>query len=165
MRASNSLNRLAGPCDRRRSKQTMQLTRDGRAFEKSTAEMDRTRYLLYGEFAIGKRNAGRPRLRYKDTIKAAGKECQIDDVETAAQKNRTEARIQKRLRRKNPDKATQTGYACATCGRSCKGRVGLMAHVRLKHNAAAIHNRRWPNRPYVPTHRNEYSLDKIFQYI
>ena len=56
------------------------------------------------------------------------------------QKHRIIARRQKCLRRKNPDEAMQTTYAGATCGSPCKGRAGLMPHVRLKHLAAALRN-------------------------
>ena len=34
--------------------------------------------LLYGELACGSRKRGRPKLRYKDTLKASMKDCLID---------------------------------------------------------------------------------------
>ena len=34
--------------------------------------------LLYGELVGGSRKRGRPKLRYKDTIKASLKDCSID---------------------------------------------------------------------------------------
>ena len=60
--------------------------------------MDDTRIprkLLYGELSVGSRNRGRPKLRYKDTLKATMKECNIDpDTWEELAQNRTNWRSQ-----------------------------------------------------------------------
>ena len=106
--------------------------------------------LLYGELQQGNRMVGRPRKRYKDSLKDALKSCNVplQSWETRAEDRaswrtaihtgvqsfeagRTERIRQARLRRKWPDQADATGFTCDVCQRPCASRAGLVAHGRV----------------------------------
>ena len=106
--------------------------------------------LLYGELQQGNRMVGRPRKRYKDSLKDALKSCNVplQSWETHAEDRaswrtaihtgvqsfeagRTERIRQARLRRKWPDQADATGFTCDVCQRPCASRAGLVAHGRV----------------------------------
>ena len=86
--------------------------------------------LLYGELSSGKRSLGHPKLRFKDTMRASLKHCEISketweesaenrplwrSLEAAGvlqyEENRNTTAEQKRLRRKNSEKSSDTGSA------------------------------------------------------
>ena len=109
--------------------------------------------LLYGELAAGKRNTGRPQLRFRDVCKRNMKALQMDPDHWEAlaadrprwrsslktqlktgEENLTKAAMEKRARRKappptsNPD--SDTAHKCNICGRVCRSRIGLHSHMR-----------------------------------
>ena len=109
--------------------------------------------LLYGELAAGKRNTGRPQLRFRDVCKRDMKALQMDPDHWEAlaadrprwrsslktqlktgEENLTKAAMEKRARRKappptsNPD--SDTAHKCNICGRVCRSRIGLHSHMR-----------------------------------
>ena len=110
------------------------------------------RRLMYGELQLGKRNQGRPKLRYKDTVKANLQCCHIKPGELEeramdrpvwrasihkAASNFEEARSQKltatRERRHEEASAviTTTDFQCPHCSRLCASRLGLQSHLRV----------------------------------
>ena len=110
------------------------------------------RCLMYGELQLGKRNQGRPKLRYKDTIKANLQWCHIKPKELEeramdrakwrasthkAAANYEEARHQKltaaREKRHRAASAvtTTTDFQCPHCSRLCSSRLGLQSHLRV----------------------------------
>ena len=109
--------------------------------------------VFYSQLSSGKRSLGRPRLRYKDTLKQNLKACSIDlnSWEVTAKErakwrhtchegvklfetNRTRQIIEKRMRRK-ASTGTCPGpvYTCGTCSRVCGSRIGLLSHERTHH--------------------------------
>ena len=109
--------------------------------------------LLYGELAAGKRNTGRPQLRFRDVCKRDMKALQMDPDHWEAlaadrprwrssltrhlktgEDNLTKAAMEKRARRKailltsNPN--SDTAHKCTICGRVCGSRIGLHSHMR-----------------------------------
>ena len=110
--------------------------------------------LLYGELVTGKRHLGRPKLRYKDALKASLKRCNISPsafeelasdrvvwrstVRAAVTKweewrlsNREELRQKRKVRslptsqpRPPPD------IPCPHCNRLFRARIGLISHIR-----------------------------------
>ena len=109
--------------------------------------------VLYGELASGKRNSGRPQLRFKHACKRDMKTLYIN-METwdhlasnrsdwrstlrtqllAGEKVLADKAEEKRERRKDAvriDKQTTvTVYTCSSCGRNCRSRIGLFSHRR-----------------------------------
>ena len=111
-----------------------------------------SRRLMYGELQLGKRNQGRPKLRYKDTVKANLQWCHIKPRELEeramdrpvwrasihkAASNFEEARSQKlTAARERCHKApsaviTTTDFQCPHCSRLCASRLGLQSHLRV----------------------------------
>eukprot|EP00058_Branchiostoma_floridae_P014340 XP_002599828.1 hypothetical protein BRAFLDRAFT_70297 [Branchiostoma floridae] len=109
--------------------------------------------LLYGELAEGKRHVGRPKLRYKDSLKATLKDFSIpvDSWELAAsdrsqwrrlvhqgagiaEKRRTALAVSRRETRKarkaDPPTQPPPGLQCNVCGRCFRARIGLISHAR-----------------------------------
>ena len=113
--------------------------------------------ILYGELAAGKRNIGRPQLRFKDVCKRDMKALDIDTDSwevlasdrsdwrstlhtqlQAGEEKLTAAAAEKRARRKNSSAGRQTTthtntpttYTCNTCGRHCRSHIGLVSHRR-----------------------------------
>ena len=109
--------------------------------------------ILYGELAAGKRNTGRPQLRFRDVCKRDMKALQMDPDHWEAlaadrprwrsslmkhlktgEDNLTKAAIEKRARRKaqllisNPN--SDNTHKCNICGRVCGSRIGLHSHMR-----------------------------------
>ena len=109
--------------------------------------------LLYGELAEGKRNTGRPQLRFRDVCKRDMKAPQMDPDNWEAlaadrpswrsslmrqlktgEENLTKAAMEKRARRKatlltnNPD--SNSTHKCNIYGRVCGSRIGLHSHMR-----------------------------------
>ena len=110
--------------------------------------------LLYGELVTGKRHLGRPKLRYKDALKASLKRCNISPsafeelasdrvvwrstVRAAVTKweewrlsNREELR-QKRKARSLPTSQPRPppDIPCPHCNRLFRARIGLISHIR-----------------------------------
>ena len=114
--------------------------------------------ILYGELAAGKRNTGRPLLRFKDVCKRDMKNLDIntDSWEVlasdrlgwrgtlrtqlqAGEEKMMEAAAEKRALRKSAatnrsipshtDTLSAT-YTCDACGRDCHSRIGLFSHRR-----------------------------------
>ena len=110
--------------------------------------------LLYGELSAGKRSHGRPKKRYKDTLKESLKRCNISHStweETAEDRATWRSLVssgvsdyevkrirdleQKRQRRKEKEKsASQPGSAptipCPHCSRHFRAKIGLISHLR-----------------------------------
>ena len=107
--------------------------------------------LLSGQQEKGKRSVGRPRLRYKDTLKYNLKECGIcpDAWEKTAQerirwrgvynegvstfeKKRTTNLKDRRMKQKAESAflATICLHVCAMCNRVFRSRIGLISHGR-----------------------------------
>ena len=110
------------------------------------------RRLMYGELQLSKRNQGRPKLRYKDTVKANLQWCYIKPKELEeravdrakwralthkAAANYEEARHQKftaaRDKRHRAASAvtTTTDIQCPHRSRLCASRLGLQSHLRV----------------------------------
>ena len=108
--------------------------------------------LLYGELATGSRSQGRPYLRFRDVCKRDLKAVGIDtnaweDLAVnrttwrnkvseglrTAERDRQQAAIEKRRRRKNSrpeETAPDSPFCCDSCGRNCHSRIGLHSHSR-----------------------------------
>ena len=104
--------------------------------------------VFFGQLAAGKRLAGGPLQRYKDSLKVNLRRCSLDpkllcldaqhwsgwrstcraavaEFEAA----RIEALQDKRALRKQ---AVHTGaWACSSCPRICSSRIGLFAHMKI----------------------------------
>ena len=110
------------------------------------------RRLMYGRLQLGKQNQSRPKLRYKDTVKANLQWCHIKPRELEecamdrpvwrasihkATSNFKEAHSQKltaaRARRHKAASAviTTTGFQCPHCSRLCASRLGLRSHLHV----------------------------------
>lgn len=110
------------------------------------------RRLMYGELQLGKRNQGRPKLRYKDTVKAniqwchikprELEECAMDRPEWRAQIHRAAANFEEARRQRLTDARerrhraastviTTTDFQCPHCSRLCASRLGLQSHLRV----------------------------------
>lgn len=106
--------------------------------------------VFYGELKEGRRQLGKPRKRYKDSLAETLTKCHIrkDTFERTAtdrpqwrrsvghgiakfEEKRVRAAEEKRLRRKDPARAAATDFTCPTCRRPCAGKVGLVAHSRV----------------------------------
>ena len=108
--------------------------------------------LFYGELTAGKRPVGRPKKRYKDTLKEVVKNCDIPHStwEQSAQNRpvwrslvrlgvsryegkRITDKQQSRLRRRERQ-ISQTGPApsipCPHCNRLSRARIGFISHLR-----------------------------------
>ena len=110
--------------------------------------------LLYGELSTGKRSLGRPKKRYKDTLKESLKYCDIPHStweETAKdrplwrslvrsgvsefEEKRIRDKEQRRQKRKDRERSTsQPGSApnipCPHCNRHFRAKIGLISHLR-----------------------------------
>ena len=110
------------------------------------------RRLLYGELQLGKRSKGRPRLRFKDTVKANIQWCPIvpkemeehardrpkwkASVRKAAANSETARRQKLSVAREKRHRAasapvTTTDFQCPHCLRLCASRIGLQSHLRV----------------------------------
>ena len=108
--------------------------------------------LLYGELSQGKRTAGGQKKRFKDSLKTALKDFDINPqsweslaaersawrcaislgARKAEEQRMTHAR-QKRERRKERTASAQPAdpaFTCPECGRVCRARIGLTSHLR-----------------------------------
>ena len=113
--------------------------------------------VFFGELNSGSRSRGRPRLRYKDTLKAALKRCNIDSDswEILAQDRSTwrglvkrgvsayeqefiALEVDKRKRRKDrlatPTDPSQL-YPCPHCNRSFRAPIAVISHLRTRPTA------------------------------
>jgi hypothetical protein len=111
--------------------------------------------LLYGELTVGKRSLGRPKKRYKDTLKEALKNCDITHTtwEQRAQnrpewrslvrqgvsryeeqrtKNKQQSRLKRkeRLRQQSSASAPTPSIPCPHCNRLFHAKIGLISHLR-----------------------------------
>ena len=110
--------------------------------------------ILYGKLSTGKCSLGRPKLRYKDTLKASPKQCCIPYTtwEESAEdrpawhslvksgvatfeERRIRDKEKKRQRRKDTENSSsQLGSAphipCPHCNRLFRAKVGLISHLR-----------------------------------
>ena len=105
--------------------------------------------LFYSELSEGHRSRGRPKLRFKDTLKKSLQKCSIDSIhwENVA-KNRPQWRkaihkgadayeaarqgcvVAKRAARKSK-KDNDFPIKCMMCGRPCASEFGLQSHMRV----------------------------------
>jgi len=109
------------------------------------------RCLMYGELWQGRRYQGRPKLRYKDTVKSNIQWCHVklkELEESAANKPEWRAKTYKsaatfesarkqkvaaaRARRHHAATAviTTTDFTCPHCSRLCASSFGLISHLR-----------------------------------
>ena len=107
--------------------------------------------ILYSELASGKRNTGRPQLRFKDVCKRDMKALDIATEsweDLAADRTRWRSSLSshlksgeeklmsvaadKRARRKARDNTTRpdTTFTCDVCDKDCHSRIGLYSHRR-----------------------------------
>ena len=109
--------------------------------------------LFYGELSAGKRSVGGQYKRYKDTLKVTMKNFHIDpdNWEQAAEDRPTwrslirkggtvfennrianaEKKRELRKQRQNSDIPLEdSNFACPTCGRHFRARIGLFSHIR-----------------------------------
>ena len=110
------------------------------------------RRLLYSELTFGRRNQGRPKKRYKDTVKANLQWCDVKPKEleeTASNRplwrrtihnaatNFEKARCQRltaareQRHRAAAATVTTTDFQCPNCSRLCASRLGLQSHMRV----------------------------------
>lgn len=119
--------------------------------------------LFYGELRTGRRNAIKPKMRFKDCIKDALKKCNIpcehweerasdrNNWNEAAQRGRChteeEKRRHARLKRDvckgvpgelHEDTCRQLNLMCADYGRLCLSMAGLRSHLRAHRQKVAI---------------------------
>ncbi len=109
--------------------------------------------IFFSELSEGVRDQGRPFLRFKDTLKASLRICDIDPsswpdlaADRTAWRSQTQKGVNsfeaKRLneldRKRSLLKArsaeplnTETAVRCSVCGRSCRNNFGLSAHMRI----------------------------------
>ena len=108
--------------------------------------------VFFGELDSGKRSRGRPRLRYKDSLKVALKRCNIDTDSweklaqdrvawramvkrgvSAYEQEYIALEVEKRKRRKerleNPPDSAQL-YPCPHCNRSFRAPIAVVSHLR-----------------------------------
>ena len=113
--------------------------------------------LMYGELKDGKRNTGRPWLRYRDKLKynLSATKIPVGSFEDLAQdRNKWRATIQNgisdfEVNRIEKLKVARSGtkvyttqssilsdtpHTCSTCGLVCKSLAGLKSHNRHKHS-------------------------------
>ena len=106
--------------------------------------------IFFGELAAGRRSQGGQKKRYKDTLKAAMKNFEIDheNWESLAvdrttwrtltyngavdyENKRQNDAIDKRLRRKTDIfNSNQVPHPCPQCGRILRSRIGLISHIK-----------------------------------
>lgn len=121
--------------------------------------------MLYGELRVGKRNKGRPKLRFRDIIKRDMKDLNMDvdnwealaDDRSAWRSSLTQhlrsgeerhqnTASEKRARRKERDNALRSAsiFICDLCDRDCHARIGLSSHRRRctgqRHPQGHIHD-------------------------
>jgi hypothetical protein len=108
------------------------------------------RQLLYSELSNGHRSKGRPKLRYKDTLKKSLHNCKIDCIHWEdltrnrpkwRQATHTGAGAFEALRQSNQAakraaakvrvNATSAQVKCTICGRMCASDFGLRSHMRV----------------------------------
>ncbi|CAH1252739.1 Hypp998 [Branchiostoma lanceolatum] len=108
--------------------------------------------LLYGELAVGKRPLGRPKLRYKDNLKATLKSLSIpvdsweviaadrpqwrgavhQGAQLAETRRSTLAASKREARKVRDENPAQPSLQCSTCGRWFRARIGLISHARTR---------------------------------
>jgi hypothetical protein len=112
--------------------------------------------LLYGEIQDEKRSACGPKKRFKDTLKTSLKDFNIptsaweattkdrpvwrSQIKTGAKaaensrlkraQTRRAARKARASNRDEPTEVTTSSHVCATCGKTCRARIGLISHLR-----------------------------------
>ena len=109
--------------------------------------------LLYGELAEGKRQVGRPKLRFKDNLKATLKSLEVPvgtwedfaldrpswrslisrGAKSAEQQRRASAenkRAARKARAASSSTQLPTGPKCGICGRLFRAQIGLISHLR-----------------------------------
>ncbi|XP_038077400.1 uncharacterized protein LOC119745248 [Patiria miniata] len=109
--------------------------------------------ILYGELCLGKRNWGRPKKRFKDSVKAnivhagippkqleeraqdpAGWRAVTKQATDSFEKSRRNSVMEARERRKAAAAAVPTApgqFLCSHCGCLCRSRLGLHSHMRV----------------------------------
>ncbi|PFX27021.1 hypothetical protein AWC38_SpisGene8312 [Stylophora pistillata] len=142
----------AGPATNQDAKHRLLANKGTAQIDRHIARMEDTRLpkqIFYSELSEGQRPRGRPRLRYKDTLKRSLKKCNIsvDQWENMAndrsawptathkavesfEHERRSRQVAKRAARKARSERTQHSTACPDCGRSCASQFGLRSHRR-----------------------------------
>ena len=111
--------------------------------------------ILYGELAMGRRNTGRPHLRYKDVYIRDMKAVDIDTMSweglaadrtewRSALKHHLEkgegnlmaAAADKRRKEGSSSIRPETTHICDVCNKDCHSRIGLSSHKRRCSNPA-----------------------------
>ena len=108
--------------------------------------------LFYGDLTGGKRGTGRPKLRYKDSLKANLKDSKIDVAtwekqavdrtkwratsnrkvnESEQTKRMNKVAKQADIKTRPPTVPTNTTVVCQVCGRVCISNFGLQSHMRV----------------------------------
>ena len=108
--------------------------------------------LFYGELSKGKRGTGRPKLRYKDSLKANLKKSKIDVASWEKQAserakwrttinkkvNESEQTKRKTIEEKRaaakarpPATSSNTTVVCQICSRVCASNFGLRSHMKV----------------------------------
>ena len=115
--------------------------------------------LLYGELSTGKRSLGRPKLRFKDNLKASLKQCGISHTtweKTAEDRSSWRATVksgvtdfeerriseleQKRQKRKasaSSEPSSAPHIPCPHCNRFFRAKIGLISHLRT-HKSSSV---------------------------
>ena len=107
------------------------------------------RQLMYGELQKGSRKRGRPKLRFKDTLKRNLSWCKIQprELESSAavrsswrttiskaaiqfENSRRQVQAEKREKRHIIKPIQDPTYSCDICGRRCASSFGLRSHKR-----------------------------------
>ena len=106
--------------------------------------------LFYGELTEGHRPRGRPKLRYKDTLKKSLQKCDIDQDQweimatnrsewrqnirkgtEAYESERQSSQVEKRAAIKARNNTVERSIECPVCGRLCASDFGLRSHMRV----------------------------------
>ena len=137
--------------------------------------------LFYGELSAGKRSVGGQYEHYKDTLKVTMKNFHIDpdNWEQAAQDRPTwrslihkggtvfennrianaEKKRELRKQRQNSDIPLEdSNFACPTCGRQFRARIGLFSHIRIHRVPTMNYLMLWSSSPWMDELYRSYTI-------